>query len=161
MITAIAKKILALEDMTIGELREKYRTLFKDEPRSYNKRFYVKRIAWRLQATEEGGLSERARRRAAELANENDLRILPPIPAKMLPQDNKSADHYNPRLPIPGTIISRKYKHKKHNVTVLEDGFEYDGQKYRSLSAIAKVITGSHWNGFNFFGFESRKKVKQ
>ena len=60
------------------------------------------------------------------------------------------------RLPIPGTSIEKKYKNQSHTILVLKDGFEYEQKRYKSLSAIAKIITGSHWNGFNFFGLEKR-----
>jgi len=62
----------------------------------------------------------------------------------------------DPRLPSPGTAITRKYKGRTITVTVLPDGFEYKGERYRSLTAVAKVITGSHVNGFRFFKLEGK-----
>ena len=58
------------------------------------------------------------------------------------------------RLPIPGTTLHKKYKGQIYTVLVLKDAFEFKQKRYKSLSAIAKKITGSHWNGFNFFGLE-------
>src|SRR5881394_2882221 len=74
----VAKTVETLNRMTVTQLRERYAEVFGESTRSYNKQFLVKRIAWRMQALEEGGLSERARRRAMELANDADLRIRPP-----------------------------------------------------------------------------------
>jgi hypothetical protein len=74
----VEKEVAALQRMTVNELRERYREVFGEESRSRNKQFLWKRIAWRTQALEEGGLSERARRRAMELAKDADIRIRPP-----------------------------------------------------------------------------------
>src|SRR5439155_11480250 len=113
----------------------------------------VKRIAYRLQVLAEGDLSERARR-AAELANDADLRLNPPraepaaarpavAPPAPLPKDE--------RLPPPGTVLARPYRGETLQVRVLDDGFEFRGRVYASLSAVAKTATGSHCNGFLFF----------
>jgi len=61
---------------------------------------------------------------------------------------------------MPGTQLIRQYKGRTVEVTVLEDGFEYEGRRYRSLSAVAKTVTGSHWNGFNFFGLAYKRRAK-
>lgn len=153
----VGKEVAALQRMTVKELRTKYAEVFGDETRTGNKAWLVKRIAWRLQAHAEGGLSERARRRAEELANDADLRMSPPKP--------KAAPNAEPartattalrvsgddRLPPPGSIITREYKGKTLHVRVLPNGFEYEGEIHRSLSAVAKAITGSHTNGYHFF----------
>jgi hypothetical protein len=137
--------------MTVNQLRDKYAQVFGEETRVGNKTWLVKRIIWRLQALAEGDLSERARRRAAELAQDADLRLSPPrkkSPASV--QKNGSAP-VNGHLPLPGTILTRWYKSQTLKVQVLRHGFEYDGQVYKSLSAVAKAITGSHTSGFLFF----------
>src|SRR5262249_51160511 len=118
-----------------------------------NRTWLLKKIAWRLQALAEGGLSERARQRAAELANDADVRANPPptmpLPVPLeTPTPRVQADD---RLPPPGTILTRPYKGAVLQVKILADGFEHDGQVYPSLSAVAKAITGSHCNGFLFF----------
>src|SRR5262249_31939307 len=123
-----------------------------------NRGWLIKRIAWRLQALAEGGLSERARQRATELAHEADLRLNPPVPRRPAPQVREQPVASNEptardrRLPPPGTILARPYKDDVVQVQVLEHGFAYQGQIYKSLSAVAKIITGSHCNGFWFFG---------
>jgi hypothetical protein len=143
--------------MSVGELRAKYAQVFGEETRVGNKAWLVKRIVWRLQALAEGDLSERARRRAAELAQDADLRLSPPRVAKgsSIPTSrNGKANHREPmdhRLPLPGTVLTRWYKGQTLSVHVLRHGFEYQGQVYKSVSAAAKAITGSHTSGYLFF----------
>jgi hypothetical protein len=117
----------------------------------------VRRLAWRLQSLAEGGLSERAQRRAPELANDADIRMNPPTTETMVePAPERTTTQAvrfqsDDRLPPPGTTITRKYKGQTLQVKVLPQGFEYEGEVYASLSAVAKAITGSHTNGFLFF----------
>jgi hypothetical protein len=103
----------------------------------------------------EGDLSERARRRAAELARDADLRLNPPHRQETTtpppPQPVGIPASVDPRLPPPGTILARPYKGQLVQVQVLTDGFAYAGRVYASLSAVAKAITGSHTNGYLFF----------
>lgn len=160
MTDSMVAQIESLRNMTVTQLREKYRQVYGEDSRSGNKDWLWKRIAWRIQELKHGGLSERAKRRAAELANEADLRLRVPQNAftglvngnsektKRVVRRITTSDN---RLPMPGTVLRRKYKGKMYSVTVLEDGFSYDGRLYRSLSALAGEITGSHWNGFAFF----------
>jgi hypothetical protein len=153
----VAKEVAALTAMSVGELRAKYAQVFGEETRAGNKTWLIRRIVWRLQALAEGDLSERARRRAAELAQDADLRLSPPRVAKdsSVPASrNGKANHREPmdhRLPLPGTILTRRYKGQTLSVQVLRHGFEYEGQVYKSLSAAAKAISGSHTNGYLFF----------
>jgi hypothetical protein len=153
----VAKELAALEAMSVGELRAKYAQVFGEETRAGNKTWLVKRIIWRLQALAEGDLSERARRRAAELVQDADLRLFPPRVAKDAPvsaSGNGKAGRRIPmdsRLPLPGTILTRWYKGQTLKVQVLRHGFEYEGRVYKSLSAAARAITGSHTSGYLFF----------
>jgi hypothetical protein len=153
----VAKELAALEAMTVTELRAKYVQVFGEETRVGNKAWLVKRIIWRLQALAEGDLSERARRRAAELAQDADLRLSPPRVGKdssVLLSRNGKANHSDPKdhyLPLPGTLLTRWYKGQTLKVQVLRHGFEYDSQVYKSLSAVARAITGSHTSGHLFF----------
>jgi hypothetical protein len=149
----VAKEMAALEAMTVGELRGRYAQVFGEETRSGNKGWLVKRIVWRIQALAEGDLSERARRRAAELAQDADLRLIPPRQGKRasMQKNGKVSAAVDGRLPLPGTILTRWYKGQTLKVQVLRHGFEYEGQVYKSLSAVAKAITGSHTNGYLFF----------
>jgi len=160
----LAQELAALTRMTVGQLRLKFADLFGEETRSGNKAWLVKRVAWRLQARAEGDLSERARRRAEELARDTDLRLTPPRPAKnatsvaqqKTPNLRLRADT---RIPPPGTILKRSYKGKTLQVQVLEHGFACAGQVYPTLSAVAKAVTGSHCNGYLFFRLPSNKEA--
>ena len=159
MRTTMAARIAALQDMTLADLRESYHEVFGEETRSRHKDFLRKRIAWRLQANEEGDLSERAKRRAAELANDADIRVRVPagafdagLPAYGRTRTHAFAGGHDPRLPMPGTVLTRDFKGRLIRVTVLDEGFEFEGRVHRSLSAIAELVTGTRWNGFLFFG---------
>jgi len=154
----LKRELAALDQMSVDALREKHRLVFGEENRSRHRDYLRKRIAWRLQALAEGGLSERARRRALEIANDADLRVRMPSAPKPQPispdrtEVHAFHDGRDGRLPVPGTTIMRIYRGKSINVTVLDDGFEFEGERYRSLTAVAKKVTGSHWNGMLFFG---------
>ncbi|MBU0990938.1 MAG: DUF2924 domain-containing protein [Proteobacteria bacterium] len=148
------KELAILKNMTVNELRHKYVEVFSESTKARNKQYLIKKIAWRLQANIEGDLSERAKRRAKELVDEADLRVRAPKSFSIDPSPDRTTVHSyqkDQRVPMPGTVITRKYKGEMIMVTVLEDGFEYDSKKYRSLSRIAKDITGTNWNGFKFF----------
>ena len=151
----VAKEMAALEAMTVSELRANYAQVFGEETRVGNKAWLVKRVIWRLQALAEGDLSERARRRAAELAQDADLRLSPPrqkqTASASIQKNGRASALVNGHLPLPGTILTRWYKGQTLKVQVLRHGFEHKGQVYRSLSAVAEAITGSHTSGFLFF----------
>ena len=170
MTLLIGAEVAALRSLSAKELRQRYAELFDQPTHTGNKTWLIRRIAWRLQALAEGDLSERARRRAAELANDADLRLGPPQPARapQAPQHSGAAVLVTPisaerdsRLPPPGTVLSRPYKGQVLQVLVRSDGFEFDGRLFPSLSAAAKAITGSHCNGFQFFFGARRQKGKQ
>jgi hypothetical protein len=161
----IGAELAALRRMTVGELREKYLAAFGEETRSWNKDFLRKRIAWRLQELAEGGLSERARRRAEELARDADLRLRAPkggsAATAVAPRPGRTVTRRllaspDRRLPMPGAVLTREYRGETVTVTVLESGFAYQGQVYRSLTAVAKAVTGTHWNGYHFFRLARR-----
>lgn len=157
---AVSREVDKMRRMTVKELKERYREVFGEESRSGNKDFLWKRIAWRMQALAEGGLSERARHRAEEIANEADLRIRPPAGAFKPTADSSSKttasysyqSDQEQRLPMPGAILIRHYKGIVIRVLVMDKGFEYNGEVYRSLTAITRKVTGTRWNGYHFFG---------
>ena len=153
--TNIRKELAALERMSAKELRSRYRELFGDESRSGNRQWLYRRCAWRLQALAQGGLSERARKRAMEIADDGDVRFIPPrqvVPDVDMPRQTRPTDiKPDDRLPIARTVLTRPFKGRLYTVTVLPNGFEYDGEIYQSLTAVAHAITGSHWNGYHFF----------
>jgi hypothetical protein len=150
-------QIDALEDLTVGELQERYQEVFGEPSRARNKDFLRKRISWRIQALEEGDLSMRARKRAEEIANDADLRIR--APRKVSTKVKESVTVTSPkgairdeRLPLPGTLLKRKYKGQIIRALILENGFECNGEVFDSLSALVTNITGTRWNGYQFFG---------
>jgi hypothetical protein len=151
----VTREVAALERMTIQQLRERYAAVFGEATSGRNKAWLIRRIAWRLQANAEGDLSERARRRAEELANDADIRVTMPRAKPNLSREpllvQVSRHQLDERLPPPGTIITRPYKGGSVQVKVLPEGFEYLGEVFLTLSAVAKAVTGSHCNGFSFF----------
>jgi hypothetical protein len=159
----LKKEVDRLGEMTVSELRQRYAELFGEPTRTWHKDWLRKRVAWRIQALAEGDISERARRRAAELAYDADLRLSPPKES-----NGKSPEPGSPltaripppkidrRLPPRGTVLTRQYKGQSIQVRVLADGFEYEGNHFQSLSALAEAITGGHCNGYLFFRLTGR-----
>ncbi len=146
---SILSKILALK-VALPELQKEYEAVFdgKKAP-SNNKTYLWQRIAYRIQELAYGSLSEEARNKASELAREYD-----PINNKILRPNNvapRCCASRDKRLSIPGTVITKNYKGAEIRVKILDKGFEYKGKVYRSLTAIAKEVTGAHWSGFLFF----------
>lgn len=135
---SVINQLTALPDMSIAELKKMWGNLFETPPQSSNKDFLVRKIAWRIQELAYGGLPDETRQRLREL--------------------RKKAETYNKKrrnLPPEGTILTREYDGEEHRVLVLFDAFEYRGCKYRSLSDIARKITGTKWSGPRFFGLKS------
>ncbi len=157
----ITKEVTAMERMTVAQLRAKYAEVFGEPTKCRHKERLIKRIAWRMQANAEGGLSELAHQRAMELVNDADLRMTPPRPPKVAAnaqaRTTTMATKLRPHTELlPGTVLQREYKGQTVRVTVLVDGFEYAGERYKSLTAVAKVVTSKHWNGFHFFGLRQQ-----
>jgi hypothetical protein len=160
MSPAVAQAVASLTDMTVGELRGEYQRVFGEPTGSYHKTWLVRKIAWRMQAEAEGGLSDRAVARAKELANEADIRVTPPraavAPVDMARSKIRTVPLSDGQELVPGTLLQREWKGRTMVVRVLEQGFEYDGETFSSLSAVARAITGTKWNGFVFFGLKKR-----
>jgi len=166
----VGKMTSDLRRMTVTELRRKYAEVHGEQTRSYHKEYLIRRIAWRMQAVEEGDLAERTRRireRALDIANDADLRMRAPAPG--MSTATKPTVHrvekqldvpIDDRLPMPGALLTRKYKGRTSEVRVLPNGFDYEGTIYRSLSAVARAVTGAHWNGYRFFGIHEPKQEK-
>ena len=164
-IADIPRQLAALREMTVGQLRERYRDVFGEPTRSRNKDFLRKKVAWRIQELAEGGLSDHARARIEELAAH--------VPVRWRSSGNGAHEHgtttesaavavlpaaRDPRLPEAGTVITREHGGVEHRVTVLEDGFEYAGQRFESLSKVARAISGTNWNGYLFFSLQRRTR---
>jgi hypothetical protein len=143
----VAAQVAALPDMRIAELKQLWRDLYGKEPPPYNRPYLIKRLAYRLQEMAHGGLSDGARFQMTAVLQE--------IGADELAAPRGDAARRRKRRaagPVPGTRLVRDWQGERHEVTVLADGFEYAGRPYRSLSAIARAITGTQWNGPAFFG---------
>ncbi|TVQ64291.1 MAG: DUF2924 domain-containing protein [Phycisphaerales bacterium] len=161
MATDIANTIKELGRLTVPQLKQRYAEVFGEPTGTHHKQYLIKRIVWRTQALEQGGLSERALRRAAELADDAELRLTAPRARETGTGPVVTAAFEAGRsssFPKPGAVIRREYKGRTILVKVLPRGFEYEGEVYRSLTAIARHITGAHWNGVNFFGLASSKR---
>lgn len=151
---SLLKRILALKNASLAELRQKYAELHEGKTiRINNKTYLWRRIAYRIQEIEYGGLSEKVQSKLNEMIQEydpiNNKTFRPEISPNRGSQAGKTRDR---RLPIPGTTITKNYKGVRIEVKILDKGFEYRGKRFDTLSAIAKEITGSHWNGYSFFG---------
>lgn len=148
--------------MGASELRKLHRELFGFHIPSGNTELARRRIAWHIQAEEEGGLPESARQHALAIAREASLRIhlrrgrtefpLPHATVTALVSD------YDSRLPMPGSIIVKVHRGQDIVVRVLDSGFEYDARRFSSLSAVAQAVTGTKWNGFLFFGLKRESR---
>src|SRR5260370_15940738 len=146
----IGQQLRELQRLTTQNLRGREAEWFGEQTPPNNRTWLIKRIAWRLQALAEGGLSERARQRAAELANDADLRMNPPAPprtaaaAPAQPATRSEPAAVDRRLPPPGTVLTRTHKALTLQVEVLPKGVAYQVQAFKSLHAVAKASPGSH-----------------
>jgi len=151
-----------LARMRSVELQRLHLKLFGCAVSSGNSELARRRIARYVQSEREGGLPESARERALAIAKEASLRIHVRRGSVDSALRNATvtgivSDH-DSRLPMPGSIIVKEYRGKTLVVRVLDDGFECGGGRFASLSAIAKEITGTKWNGFLFFGLAKAGK---
>ncbi|XXF79765.1 DUF2924 domain-containing protein [Myxococcaceae bacterium GXIMD 01537] len=153
----VPQQLAALASMSVPELAEKYLEVYGEPTRSRNKAYLQKRLAFRIQELAEGGLSARAVARISEMGDAlpERWRMRQVEEKKPSTPSPAAADGRDARLPAPGTVLTRVYKGTQHRVTVREGGFEYEGQLHRSLSSVAKLITGTAWNGFSFFGLKA------
>lgn len=136
----VLAQLAALPEKTTPELRQLWRDLFDSEPPRYNRRFLESRLAYRIQELQYGGLKSATVARLEALGEDLD--------GGKIEVRRKRADD----RPIAGTRLIREWKGVEHTVTVLDDGYDYQGRPYKSLSAVARAITGTRWNGWVFFG---------
>jgi len=140
MTDTIITKIAALKDTPTADLRSLWTKLFVSEPPKQNRRFLESRLAYRIQELEYGGLKPATIERLEALGEE--------LSGGKVTQRRIRVDQH----PIAGTRLIREYQGVEHCATVTDSGFEYEGRPYKSLSAIARAITGTRWNGWVFFG---------
>ena len=151
----VLEEVQALQTAPLEKVRERYRELFHEEPRSQHRASLIRRIGWRLQANKDGDLSERARRYALQIAQDADVRFLPPRGVGS--PDRCFSTRPDRRIPPTGTVLTRQYRGCTLSVKVCAQGFEYEGRLYRSLSAIASEVAKTHWNGLVFFGLSGKR----
>ena len=143
MSDTVLTRVAALKTLPIPQLKQQWRDLFETEPPPYNRRFLEHRLAYRIQELAYGGLQPETVRRLRELAEELDGGN--PLNRRRHHQDR----------PIAGTRLIREWQGVEHCVTVRDEGFEYQGRPFKSLSAAARAITGTQWNGWTFFGLKN------
>jgi hypothetical protein len=137
-------RLAALQTAPTAELKEQWRTLFGKEPPPWNRAYIQSRLAYRIQELAYGGLKPETRARLEALGEQLDGGN---VVLRRIRADSR---------PMPGTRLLREYDGVQHVVTVRQDDFEFEGRPYRSLSAIARHITGTRWNGWTFFGLRAR-----
>ncbi len=155
---SIQEQIDELHGLTTTQLVERFAELHGYETRTRHRTYLIRKNAWRIQANAWGDLSERARKRAAELADDAEVRVMAPKTLVTPPRSGTGATvtrpappptDRDPRIPPPGSAIVREYKGRTIRVLVHRDGegFECDGERFKTLSAVATHVTGSHISG--------------
>ena len=138
-------RLATLKTTATPDLKQQWRELFAVEPPPYNRRFLESRLAYRIQELTYGGLKPETIQRLEALGEQLDGGN--PVLRRIRGDDK----------PIAGTRLIREYQGVEHSVTVLHDGYEYQGRPYQSISSIARAITGTRWNGWLFFGLKNRR----
>ena len=145
MTDSVLTRVAALKTTPTPELKKQWQILFETPPPPYNRRFLESRLAYRIQELHYGGLKPETIARLEALGEQLDGGN---ITVRRIRGDDR---------PIAGPRLIREYKGVEQTVTVLQDGYEYQGRPYKSLSAIARAITGTRWNGWTFFGLKNRR----
>ena len=144
--SSVLAQLGALKHMTVVELKTKWESLF-GAPAPNNSRSYLElRLGYRIQELSLGGLSRETRRTLDLLADEIEG------------QAKHRSIIADPRNPVVGTRLVREWDGVEHTVTVMKDGFDWQGRKFKSLSAAARAITGTQWNGYRFFGLREARR---
>jgi len=142
----IPARLAALKAMKTPELKAQWRELFDSEPPPFNRRYLESRLAYRIQELAYGGLKPETVKRLERLGEELD-------------GGDRSKSRIRADLkPIAGTRLIREWQGVEHVVTVTADGYEWQGRPYKSLSSVARAITGTRWNGWVFFGLKNRSR---
>jgi hypothetical protein len=143
MTDTVLAQVAALKSTPTPALKTRWRELFAAEPPPYNRRFLESRLAYRIQELAYGGLKPETVKRLQALSEQLD--------GGNIVRKTRVDDR-----PLAGTRLIREWQGVEHCVTVLADGYEYQGRPYKSLSAVARAITGTRWNGWVFFGLKSQ-----
>ena len=154
MSETMAKEIMALRELEVPELVTRYEEVFDKSPRIKRREWLWRRIGWKIQENRFGGLSVVAKRRLEELISEIDL----PLEESQRTVSLGFRKSRKPGEPAIGTTLLREWHGQQIQVQVVDQGYEFERVVFRSLSAVAKAVTGSHWNGRLFFGLTKRKR---
>ena len=141
----IPARLAALKTTSTLELKVQWRELFDSEPPAFNRRYLESRLAYRIQELAYGGLKPETVKRLETLGEQLDGGN---ITLRRIRADLK---------PITGTRLIREWQGVEQVVTVTAEGYEWQGRPYKSLSSVARAITGTRWNGWIFFGLKSRR----
>jgi hypothetical protein len=148
----ILRQLAGLDNLTTDELKARWRALHGKEPPRFNRQFLIKRLAYRIQEVAYGKLTDDDHARMEQILDDNGYND---IGVKLGSGRAGQVDR-----PLPGTVLTREWKGKRHEVIVQPKGFEYRGKPYRSLTAVARAITGTSWNGLVFFGLRKTGPAK-
>jgi len=151
---SITRELNEIQRMTVAQLVKKYRKVFGTEPRIRHRQHLQRKISWEVQRQRFGGLSDAAQRRLDELIGELDL----PFNGKKEAVTAALKRTRRPHEPAVGTVITKTWRGQDFHVHVVDNGYEWDGVVYKSLSAVARAVTGTRWNGRLFFGLSTRKR---
>lgn len=154
---SVQKQIAELQDLTYEELKERWAVLCGGVPPAFNRTFITKRLAYRIQELAYGGLPEVTRERMRQILLANGFNEV----GCRSEGKHTTVDQSGANLPVLGTKLSREWNGTRYEATVVHGGFEYEGKRYRSLTAVTKAITGTHWNGRAFFGIKPVKGGKR
>ena len=143
----IPARLAALKTTSTPDLKQQWRDLFDSEPPPFNRRYLESRLAYRIQELAYGGLKPETVKRLEALGEQLDGG-----------DRKKSRIRADRDRPITGTRLLREWQGVEQMVTVTTDGFERQGRPYKSLSAIARAITGTRWNGWVFFGLKNHRR---
>lgn len=141
------RQIADLPNLSYDELKQLWRILHGKDSPAYSKPYLIKRLAYRIQELTYGGLSENAKTKLKEAFEAGGFDENGGVKVDKRTLRKRSND-----MPVIGTRFVREWNGERYEVIVVEGGFEYQGRRYRSLTGIAKAITGGHWNGPAFFG---------
>lgn len=145
-----------LSQMRPEDLQRVYRSMFGRNSPAGNSKFARRKIAWRVQAEREGGLPDSARQRGLAIAQDAAASVRIPVRSSNAKFHHVTVtslvSEHDSRLPMPGSLIVKRYRGRNLIVQVHERDFECEGRRFSSLSALAKDITGTKWNGLAFFG---------
>ena len=156
--TSMLSQIGALQRKSVADLQNEWLKLYGEPTRSRNRQFLFRRLAWRIQELQYGGLSDAAKKHIDKLAPEFTRARTPAVASTALPDEHRP--RRDPRTPSPGTLITKAYKGRELRVVVRDDGLELDGTMYATATALAKSVTGSKSiNGNLFLGITKRKRT--